>query len=364
MRTQELEQVVCFGGDALEGMVQAGRWEWQVHDDALRWSPALTQIYGLPPGAAPRELEGFLEMVYPDDREHTKQIVSRALRDHRDAEYRHRIVRPDGQVRVLRSLVHVDTDDSGQVVRLSGACQDVTVHVEESERLRRLQGLATAGSIAAGLAHDLNNMVGALVLTAGAVSRARNPNTARALLDQLQHIAQRTSGIASRIQNAAVHAKPTDVEIDGSRHVTRVAQLLRGVLPTSIDIDVDAPAGVGHVRLDGTDFERVLWNLAINARDAQPEGGTIRITADRVMAVERDEGEMHIRIAVDDDGAGMDAELCSHVFDPFFTTKGSRGTGLGLAVVMDIVQDAGGFVTVHSSVGGGTRIRIHLPATD
>jgi PAS domain S-box-containing protein len=344
-------------------MVHAGRWRWEVGSDAIQWSPALARIYGLSPGESPAGLEGFLELVYPDDRQHTQQIVARALTEARDVEYRHRIIRRDGQVRMLRSLVHVDTDASGDVVRLSGACQDVTGDVEVSERLRRLQGLATAGSIASGLAHDLNNMVGALVLSASALVRARSEGDRASLVDQLEHIAARTSAIASRIQSAAVHARPAHSRIDVADQVARVAGLLRGVLSEAIDVEVDAPAGVGTVHMDATDFERVLWNLVINARDAQPDGGAIRITADRVMAVERSEAAPYIRVTVSDDGEGMDEETRTHVFDPFFTTKGN-GTGLGLAVVMDIVQHAGGFVTVHSRVGGGTRVRIHLVAID
>lgn len=351
----------------LEEMAEAGSWEWDVRADTLRWSPELSRIYGLRPGEAPGGYDGFLQRVYPADREHTEQIVGCAFEQKRDVEYQHRIVRTDGRVRVLRSLVHVEQDTDGEVVRLAGTCQDVTDRVEMKERLRRLRSLASAGSVAAGLSHDLNNMVGAMVLLCGSLSRNGNgdcPKARARLIDKIQQVAMQTSTIASRIHQLARESQSEPPPLALERELARIAAVLRDILPDSINLELDVRPGIGSVRLDPLDLERVLWNLAINARDAQPTGGIVEVAVDRVSVIGHGRECDYCRICIRDEGVGMDDRTAARLFEPFFTTKGDNGNGIGLAVVHDIVEAAGGFVTVDSRRGEGTRIRVHLPVAD
>jgi len=349
--------------ERFEGLVAAGRWEWDVGDNTLRWSPQLARIYGLSPGDAPQGYEGFLGMVYPDDVAHTKAVVDRVFQEREDTEYQHRIVRKDGHVRVLRSLVHVDTDEAGDVVRLSGACQDVTEQVELTERLRRLQGLAAAGTVAAGLSHDLNNLVGAVVLLTGAMARNGNRRDEE-LVAQLHGVAARSSAIAKRIQTLARHVRGKAENLALTDEVERIAGTLKPILTQRFSLDVTAQGNVGTVRIDQLDLERVLWNLVLNARDAQPAGGPIRVAVESVAVIGDGRTGEYYRVTVSDDGVGMDDVTAAHIFEPFYSTKGEAGTGLGLAVVLDIVETAGGFVTAETRQGAGTKIRVHLPPSD
>jgi len=347
----------------VEDLFGAGTWEWDVKSDRLRWSPALSRIYGLPVGEAPHGYLGFLDNVYPDDVELTRHSVERALSEPYDVEYQHRIRRADGEVRVLRSFVHVDRDADGEVVRLSGACQDITERATLQERMRRLQGLASAGTIAAGLSHDLNNVVGALVLLCGSLATgpgAHDPG----VLAEIERTAERTALLASRIHKLARTSVTPPPRLDVTAELTRVGRVLQLVLGELVTVDVRVHPDLGEVELDAVDLERVLWNLAINARDAQPRGGLVEIVADRVTVVGQGRAGSYCRISVRDEGAGMDAETVAHLFEPFYTTKGAVGTGLGLAVVHDLIEGAGGFVTVDSQLGAGTRIRAHLPVAE
>ncbi|MCA9626920.1 MAG: PAS domain-containing protein [Myxococcales bacterium] len=346
----------------MERLAQAGTWDWDVANDRLCWSPELSRIYGLPGGQGPANYQAFLSRVHPEDRDLTRSTVERALLDCRDVEHQHRIVRDDGEVRVLRSYAHVDCDDDRQVVRLYGACQDVTERVELSARVRRLQALASAGTIAAGLAHDLNNVVGALTLLCSALTPESSEDNLR-LIEDIKDTAQRTSAFTSRIQHLARSSVGVTPRIDVAVELQRIVAVLRDVFAEKVTLRIDVRDPVGVVRLDALDLERVLWNLVLNARDAQPSGGVVDVIAERVTVVGHGPSGEFVRITVRDEGSGMDQHTAARLFEPFFTTKGASGTGLGLAVVHDLVDDAGGFVTVDSRRGVGTRIRVHLPAT-
>lgn len=344
----------------LEELAAAGSWEWDVRANTLRWSPELSRIYGMRPGESPGGYEGFLRHVYPEDLEYTKHSVERALTEQRAVEYQHRIIRSDGDVRVLRSVVHVDSDDDGHVVRLSGHCQDVTERVELEERVRRLQNLASAGSIAAGLTHDLNNLIGALVLLCGSLKRGGDNGD---LVDKIHQVSARTSAITSRIHRLA-RTSSADRRVDLVRELVRISSVFCEVMPAHIKLARDVRVDRAEVSIDPLDLERVLWNLAINARDAQPDGGVIDIAIDRVTVVGHGRDGHYYRISVRDEGVGMDEVTAARLFEPFFTTKGDCGTGIGLAVVHDIIEAAGGFVTIDTRRGGGTQVRLHLPPAD
>src|SRR5690606_16456309 len=142
-------------------------------------------------------------------------------------------------------------------------------------------------------------------------------------------------------------------DLDAAEEVRRTVKLLRRTLPETITIDLALDASV-VVRADAMQLQQVLLNLAINARDAMPGGGTLRISVAG--------GGDVARIVVEDTGCGMDEETVPHIFEPFFTTKGlARGTGLGLSTVYGIIQQHGGTITVASVVGQGTRFEIRLP---
>jgi len=344
----------------LEEFAEAGHWEWSVGADSLRWSPELARIYGLSPAEAPAGYEEFLARVFPADRALTEEAVQRAVDERRDVEYQHRIVRTDGEVRVLRSFVHVDTNGGHEVVRLSGVCQDVTDRVTMAERVRRLQGLASAGSVA-GLSHDLNNMVGGILLLCGALD-VSSAERSRELLTQIQAMAQQTAAMTKRIQRLARTDPPGNHRIDLAAELECVAARLRELLSDRHVLQLHTHPDAGVVGIDPLDLERVVWNLVINARDAQPNGGAIDVRTERVTVIDhgRHQGSW-CRITVRDYGCGMDELTAARLFEPFFTTKGENGNGLGLAVVHDIVETAGGFVSVDSRCGAGTKVRVHLP---
>ncbi len=351
------------GIEALERLVAAGQWSWDVAEDRLHWSPELSRIYGLEPDEAPDGYAGFLELVHEADRSSTRRTVERALRQGQDAQYIHRIVRADGEVRVLRSAVHVRTDPDGQVIELTGACQDITDETERATRADRLRGLATSGLVAAGLAHDLNNMVGALVMSAGMLARSDTPpSERRAISRRVRELSERVASVTRRIQELSRPREPARNVLDASCLVRTVAETIADALPARVTLRTRLGA-VLPVLANRTDLERVLWNLIVNARDALGGGGSIEVATDQVTAERDGETGTYTRITVADDGDGMDEATVTQAFEPFVSSKPGGGNGLGLAVVLEIVDGMGGFVTVETERGVGTQIRVHLPVT-
>jgi signal transduction histidine kinase len=154
---------------------------------------------------------------------------------------------------------------------------------------------------------------------------------------------------------------------DLNRLVSEVARTLRPVMGADVRVLTRLAPEVGHVRIDRTQFEQVLMNLAVNARDAMPDGGTLELSTGRreVQAGGAVPAGSYAVLSVEDSGVGMDAETRSRVFEPFFSTKSSgEGTGLGLAMVYGIVQQSGGHVTLKSEPGRGSVFWIHLPTVD
>jgi PAS domain S-box-containing protein len=347
----------------LDALTRAGRWEWDVATNQLQWSPELSDIYGLELSDAPGSYEGFLDLVYPDDRGETSAVVERALNDRSDQEYTHRILRSDGEVRMLRSLIHVDTDVDGEVLRLSGVCQDVTPEIEADERLRRAQALATSGLVAAGLAHDLNNLLSVVSFCSTTLRRlVRSAGIETNMVDTLAEVTRRAATISRQIQclGAATSAEPSRVEL--GRVVREACAVIRDIIPEDLELELETEV-TAHVMVDVGDLERVIWNLIVNARDAQPDGGYIGVGVEQVRVIDRERGGSYCRLTVSDHGPGMDEITRRRLFEPMFSTKetGRSGRGLGLAVVHDIVAGAGGFVSVACGGERGTRFQVYLP---
>ncbi len=240
---------------------------------------------------------------------------------------------------------------------------------EELDRqLVQAQKLESLGLLAGGVAHDFNNLLTVIIASASLANETARDGEVRSELRSVLAAAGRAKELTSQLLTLS-RSQPLDVQsIDLAEQLSRVVELSRRLLPESISVELDVPPVPLATQGDPSQFDQVLLNLLINARDAMPRGGVIRIRLERQVVAERREGcpeaGGYAVISVKDCGLGMSDEVRRRVFEPFFTTKGpTKGTGLGLAVSYGIVQQHGGKIRCESELGAGTTFFLYFPQT-
>lgn len=222
----------------------------------------------------------------------------------------------------------------------------------------RSQRLESIGTLAGGIAHDLNNILQPITLAMDLI-RARLPDPAsRKMLDMVIENAQRATSLVRQVLSFACGVEGERVPIQPTVLADDIARMIRETFPKNIELRLHAPETSWPLSGDATQLHQVLLNLCVNARDAMPAGGVLTIGVENVEADGR-----HVVLTVSDTGTGIHPELHEKIFDPFFTTKGAgKGTGLGLATTLGIVRSHGGFITVKSPEGAGATFRVFIPA--
>jgi len=236
-----------------------------------------------------------------------------------------------------------------------------------TDRLVQAQKLEIAGRLANGVAHEFNNVLTAIAGSAQLVEDAADAEARAGALDLLRRAARQGIALSRQLLSLARNPPNNAAVVSTAGLVDSSRVLVQAVLPSRIQLEVGPVADV-PVRLDPGQFDQLLLNLVLNARDAMPEGGTLRIsvTAEppHPAAAESEwacQTPLCAVVRVTDTGVGIDPSITPHLFEPFFTTKGSTGTGLGLAVVAEIVDRFGGAIHVESRLGAGTTFEVSLP---
>jgi len=259
----------------------------------------------------------------------------------------------------------VERDEKGAARRIAGVVLDLSARKHLEAQLRQAQKMEAVGRLAGGIAHDFNNLLTA-ILSFGSFARealaAEDPVGLD--IDEILKAGQRAQALTSQLL-AFSRRKPVAPRVLNVNEVVEGTQrILRRLLGEDVQVVVQAGTDLGNVRIDPDALEQVLLNLAVNARDAMPGGGTLTIrtsnvTVDPMNSVAPGE---YVGIEAIDTGTGMDAATQAQIFEPFFTTKEQgRGTGLGLATCYGIVHQAGGFISVDSTLGKGTTFHVLLP---
>ncbi len=244
--------------------------------------------------------------------------------------------------------------------RILGLCQDVSERRAAERELQRSRSLETIGRLAGGVAHDFNNILGSIL---GAVYVARMEADGEAIaaeLDRIQLLCRRGGDLTRQLLTVARRRSGQEEVMDAAGAVEEIRALLEHTLPRDIRLVVDIGEGLPAVRADRSLFTTGLLNLALNARDAMPAGGELRVRAAR----RRDEGGAEwLEVEVADTGEGVPSALRERIFEPFFTTKAvGAGSGLGLSTVQGAVQEWGGEIGVASEPGQGSTFTVRLPA--
>ncbi len=358
MRDQSYAERQWF--DELQRSAQLGVWEWDIVADSITWSDQLYRIYGLDPGA-PIRYEDYLERIHPEDRELVAGQVQRAYQTGEPFAFDHRIVRPDGEVRTLHGRGRVLLDDEGRPVRMIGSGQDITERKraeEEHARLRQHMERMQREFVSM-IGHELRNPLTALKGYAQLMQRRQryDERSVAAIIEQANLLDRMVRDLTDLARfeagRLALEPAPTDlVEL-----VFAAAERASGRTPAHT-IRVEAPGGPLIGSWDRDRLAQVLDNLLSNAIKYSPDGGHI------VIRVES--GDHHVRVSVQDPGAGIAADELPHLFDRFYraqkTARSTEGLGLGLFIIRELVEAHGGTVAVHSEgPGKGSTFSFTLP---
>ena len=247
---------------------------------------------------------------------------------------------------------------------------DITDRKKRERAANRSQRLESIGTLAGGIAHDLNNVLTPILMGAKLLASGRATGDRQGLLDTMVASAQRAAGLVQQVLAFAggIRGERSPVRMD--QIITETRGLLEHTLPKSIQIETTVDADCPPVLGDATELSQVLMNLSVNARDAMTDGGTLTIVVTSILlngnASQLNPAALpgrYVLLKVSDTGSGMTPDVLDRIFDPFFTTKEiGKGTGLGLATVQGIVKSSGGFINVYSEPGLGTMFSVYLPA--
>ncbi|HVT73074.1 MAG TPA: response regulator [Lacunisphaera sp.] len=269
---------------------------------------------------------------------------------------------------VVASITQIH-DDAGHPAARLCIISDVTEQKKLQDQFMRAQRLENIGMLAAGIAHDLNNVL-APVLMAATMLRKSVPEGELRLVETIETSAERGAGLVRQILGFAhgVGGEPRVIQV---RHIINdIVAMAEATFPKSVRLEADVPRDLWPITANPTQIHQVLLNLCVNARDAMPDGGTLAIRAANLLldddAAARIPGARPgawIQVDVVDTGMGIPPDIVEHIWEPFFTTKGAgKGTGLGLATVRGIVATHQGAITLESKLGRGTTFRVYLPA--
>ncbi|HEY0601225.1 PAS domain S-box protein [Brevundimonas sp.] len=261
-------------------------------------------------------------------------------------------------------------DAQGRIVRLIGSSRNVTRQVVAEEALRQSQKMDAMGQLTGGVAHDFNNLLTPIVGALDMLQRkGAGGEREQRLIEGAAQSAERAKVLVQRLLAFARRQPLQPVAVDVERVVRGMADLIASTTGPQIKVVVETPAQLPPARADTNQLEMALLNLAVNARDAMPNGGTLRISASaeivRSGASERLRPGRYVRVSVADTGSGMDEATLARAVEPFFSTKGiGQGTGLGLSMAHGLASQLGGALLIASSPGLGTNVELWLPQTD
>ena len=279
----------------------------------------------------------------------------------------------NGADRWVHTLKVPYRDEQGVVTGVLVVFDDITVQRAREEQYRQAQKMETVGRLAGGVAHDFNNMLTAILGYCDLLTDTLEPADARrADIGQIHKAASTAAALTKQLLAFSRKEIIEPTTLDVTAVVDGMQAMLRRLIPEDVTIDIGPGSVSGHVVADRSQVEQIVLNLALNARDAMPDGGTLTIGTGTVNLDERFvrahhplEAGLHTALTVTDTGIGMTPEVKARIFEPFFTTKGAgRGTGLGLASVHGIIARSGGSVDVESVVGAGSTFTVYLPQTD
>ncbi|HEY9205345.1 MAG TPA: PAS domain S-box protein [Candidatus Methanoperedens sp.] len=322
-------------------------------------------------GYSKEEVEGkrsWTEFVVKDDlkrmlqHHHDRRIDPKMVPD----KYEFRLINRSGEVRdIFLSIAMIPGTKKSTASLL-----DITEKNKLEEQFLRAQRMESIGTLASGIAHDINNVLLPILLSLDLLKERFTDVESQKLINILERSVKRGASLIKQVQSFGRGIKGERIALQAGHLISEIRQIVQETFPRSIEIRTDIPKDLWIVSGDATQLHQVMMNLCVNARDAMPDGGTLGISAENLLIdenfarinIEARVGP-YISITVSDTGTGIAQEIRGRIFEPFFTTKEpGKGTGLGLSTALGIVKSHGGFINVYSEIGNGTAFKVYLPA--
>jgi PAS domain S-box-containing protein len=367
---KQLPRSTARPAEHLEALIQASPLAIQEFDLDGRvrlWNAAAERIYGW----RSEEVVGKATPTIPEtERESHEGLLDRLRRGEVLTEVDTTRLRKDGEKIHVRISAAPIFDDTGSVCGITSLAADITAQKSLEEQLLQAQKMEAIGQLAGGIAHDFNNLLTAISASSDLLlARLEPANPMRADLDEIRAAADRATALTRQLLAFSRRQVLRPRVLDLNACIRELASLLERLIGDDVKLVTRLDPDLGHIKADPAQIQQVILNLALNARDAMPDGG--RLTIESANVDSSSDAHVHglpgsyVLLTVADEGHGMDADTLGRVFEPFFTTKGRNGgTGLGLATVYGIVKQSGGNVWAESEPGHGATFRVYLPRID
>jgi two-component system, cell cycle sensor histidine kinase and response regulator CckA len=348
--------------------------DWDVRAGALTWPWGLKSLLGYEACADCAEIGFWFRQIHPDDLARIQDSLEQAFAspvERWSEEYRFR--RADGRYLDILERALILRDANGAAVRLAGPMMDVSAHKQLQAEACRSQRMEAFAQLAGGVAHDFNNFLTTILGYSDLLlSESSVKGRVGTQIKEIRASANRASALTNQLLafSRRQALEPSVFEVNGL--ITNLERSLRRVLGDNISLECQLRQQErgAQVKVDAGQLTQIILNLALNARDAMPQGGRLTIATSSVEVTPESTSSSfgpdlspgdYIVIAVTDNGHGMSDETKAHLFEPFFTTKKAQSSGLGLATSYGIVRQSGGHICAESTVGRGTTFRIFLP---
>jgi len=316
---------------------------------------------------------GF-EQIHPEDQPRVRQASEEARTHGVGRRIEYRVRHKDGNWRNLESTASAIRNAAGEVDKLVIVNRDITDRKRLEEQFRQSQKMEAVGRLSGGIAHDFNNLLGVMIGFCEILQEQVMQDPV--LSDSVSEILKAGKKAAALTRQLLAFSRqqvlePTVLELN--RTISEIEKMLNRIIGEDIELATTLDSTLRRVKADEGQIEQVILNLAVNARDAMPDGGKLLIETKNIQIDERFAASFpypvkagaYVLLSVSDSGMGMDSTTQAHMFEPFFTTKEKgKGTGLGLATVYGIVKQSGGYIDVASELGRGTTFKIYLPRVD
>lgn len=332
------------------------------------WSEGARQLYGW----SKKEAVGrkLLELLKPD-----AEIYAEAIRRmEADGEWRGEVkkVTKDGALLTVSGSWSLRRNDKGEPDSILTIDFDITERKKLEQQFLRAQRMESIGTLAGGIAHDLNNLLAPITMGVQLLKMQATGKEGRMIIDNIERSSRRGAELVKQVLSFARGVEGARVAVHFKHVVHEIESIIENTFPKNIRLGISIAPDLGLVMGDPTQLNQVLLNLCVNARDAMPHGGRLEISAENVTIDEpyavMNRGVVpgpYVKLEVADTGTGIPPEVIERIFDPFFTTKEQgKGTGLGLSTLQGIVRSHGGVVNVYSEPGKGTTFKVYLPAQD
>jgi PAS domain S-box-containing protein len=342
---QDLENRICFWNKGAERL-----YGWQAQEALGRNADQLLHA------------EPLVEILGPQAK----------LNTHGEWQGELRQVDKNGKQIIVASRWTLVRDAQGNSKSILVVNTGITEKKKLEAQLLRIQRMESIGTLAGGIAHDLNNVLTPILMSVQLLQMKVSDSQSQNLLNSLESNVKRGAALVKQVLSFARGFEGDRVTLQVRHLISEITHLIQETFPKSIEITTDISANLWAIFGDATQLHQVLMNLVVNARDAMPNGGILSIRAKNIM-IDEQYAQMnleatvgcYVAIAVTDTGMGIPPEIIERIFEPFFTTKEvGKGTGLGLATVLGIVKNHGGFMNIYSEVGKGSQFVVYLPATE